>query len=122
HHNDFYRNTRDNFLIELANWGLGLRDLTSNVNFFSKIQVGSDGAMTYVPGNSKAGDVVELRAEMNVLVILDTGQHPLDSAKTYSPVPIHVAVRKAEPVGKHDPCRVGCAENTRGFINTDRYF
>src|SRR6202047_3916261 len=29
HRNDFYRNTRDNFLIELANWGLGLRDLSA---------------------------------------------------------------------------------------------
>ncbi len=122
HHNDFYRNTRDNFLIELANWGLGLRDLSANVNFFSKVQVGADGAMTFVPGNSKAGDFVELRAEMNVLVVLDTGQHPLDPASTYSPVGIQVAVRKTGPAGEDDFCRIACPENSRGFINTDRYF
>jgi urea carboxylase-associated protein 2 len=122
HRNDFFRNSRDNFLIELANWGLGLRDLSANVNFFSKVQVDSNGDMSFVPGNSKAGDFVELRAEMNVLVVLDTGQHPLDRAKTYAPVGIQVAVRKAEPAAADDPCRIGCAENSRGFTNTDRYF
>lgn len=122
HHNDFYRNTRDNFLIELANWGLGLRDLSANVNFFSKIQVAPDGAMTFVPGNSKAGNFVEIRAEMNVLTVLDTGQHPLDPATAYAPVPIRVAVRKTAPAAGDDPCRIGCPENIRGFVNTERYF
>lgn len=122
HHNDFYRNTRDNFLIELANWGLGLRDLSANVNFFSKVQVGSDGEMTFIPGSSKAGDFVELRAEMNVLIVLDTGQHPLDPVKNYSPAPVRVAVRKGDPVAKDDLCRAGRPENARGFTNTDRYF
>src|SRR5579872_2530044 len=87
HHNDFYRNTRDNFLNELANWGLGLRDLSANVNFFSKVQVDANGDMHFVPGNSKAGDFVEIRAEMNVLMVLDTGQHPLDPSTSYAPVP-----------------------------------
>lgn len=122
HHNDFYRNTRDNFLIELANWGLGLRDISSNVNFFSKVEIDADGAMTYVPENAKAGDFVEIRAEMNVLVVLDTGQHPLDPSRTYNPVSVHLAVRKAAAVADDDPCRIGCPENYRGFTNTDRYF
>lgn len=122
HRNDFYRNTRDNFLNELANWGLGLRDLSANVNFFSKVRVALDGSMTFVPGNSKAGDFVELRAEMNVLIVLDTGQHPLDPSETYSPVPVKVAVWKSVPAPADDPCRLLCAENGRGFTNTDRYF
>ncbi len=100
HRNNLYRNTRDNFLIELANWGLGLRDLSANVNFFSKVQVDSSGAMTFVPGNSKAGDFVELRAEMNVLVVLDTGQHPLDPANAYSPVPHSSRGTQGRPGGR----------------------
>jgi hypothetical protein len=122
HHNDFYRNTRDNFLIELANWGLGLRDLSANVNFFSKIQVDPEGNLAYITGNSKAGDFVELRAEMNVLVVLDTGQHPLDPGGNYAPVPIQVAIRQGAPAAAEDPCRLACPENARGFVNTDRYF
>src|ERR1700742_3422140 len=37
--NDFYRNTHDNFLIELGKHGLGKKDLTPNVNFFVKVAV-----------------------------------------------------------------------------------
>ena len=37
--NDFYRNTRDNFLVELGKHGLGKKDLTPNVNFFVKVAV-----------------------------------------------------------------------------------
>ena len=122
HHNAFFRNSRDNFLNELANWGLGLRDVGANVNFFSKVQVGAAGDMTFVPGNAKKGDFVELRAEMNVLVVLDTGQHPLDPAREYSPVPIRVAVRAGSPAAASDPCRTWCPENGRGFTNTERYF
>ena len=35
--NDFHRNGRECFLIELAKWGLGERDLVHNLNLFSKI-------------------------------------------------------------------------------------
>lgn len=122
HHNDFYRNTRDNFLIELANWGLGLRDLGANINFFSKVQVDFEGNLTYIPGNSRAGDFVELRAEMNVLVVLDTGQHPLDPATKYDPAPVRVSIRQVAARAADDPCLLACPENGRGFLNTERYF
>lgn len=120
--NDFYRNTRDNFLTELAKWGLGLRDLSANINFFSKVRVETDGAMTFIPGNSRSGDYVELRAEMNVLTVLDSGQHPLDPSTVYAPVPVHVAIRKVDRPSADDFCRVSRPENVRGFTNTERYF
>src|SRR6185369_981071 len=72
HRNQYHKNGLDSFLVELGKWGLGPRDLTSNVNFFSRVSVTDDGAMTFVPGNSKAGAFVEIRAEMNVLTILNT--------------------------------------------------
>jgi urea carboxylase-associated protein 2 len=122
HHNAFYRSTRDNFLAELGNWGLGLRDLSANVNFFSKVQVDTEGNLTYIPGNSKAGDYVELRAEMNVLTVIDTGQHPLDPVPQYAPVAVRIAIRRAAVEKAEDACRMKCPENNRGFINTERYF
>ena len=122
HRNNCYQNAYDSFLIELAKYGLGPRDMAAPINFFSKVVVGETGAMNFASCNSRAGAFVELRAEMNVLVVLDTGQHPLDPSKTYSPVPIHVAVRKASPAADDDSCRTGCPENVRGFTNTDRYF
>src|SRR5260370_18118434 len=106
HRNDYHRSAQENFLIELAKWGLGERDLTPNVNFFSKVAVGDDGTMRLQPGNSKAGDYVELRAEMNVLVILGTCQHPLDESSVYQPKPVHVALSKVAPPAADDPCRL----------------
>ena len=120
--NDFYRNAHDNFLVELGKYGLGRRDLVPNVNFFSKVAVGDDGSMTYQPGNSPAGSFVELRAEMNVLVILDTCQHALDPSTKYDPKPVLVTVKKVDAPAADDPCRLSRPENARGFINTKRYF
>ncbi len=120
--NAWHRNSHDNFIQEVAKYGLSLRDLGPTVNFFSKVQVELDGAMRYVPGNSKAGDSVELRAEMNLLVVLDTGQHPLDPNPVYAPKPVRIVVSKGQPAGENDPCRHSRPENARGFINTERYF
>ena len=119
--NAWHRNTRDNFLVELGKYGLGLRDLTPNVNFFSKVVVENDGSMEYVSADRAAGDFVSLRAEMNLLVILDTGQHPLDPNPTYAPKPVKFSVQEALPAAD-DLCRVSRPENARGFINTARYF
>ena len=122
HRNDYYRNARDGFLIELEKWGLGARDVTSVVNFFSRVTVGEDGSMSFQAGNSAPGSYVELRAEMNVLTILNTCQHPLDPNPRYAPKPVHLSIRRAEPAGPDDPCRVSRPENGRGFTLTERYF
>jgi uncharacterized protein len=122
HRNDWYRNTRDNFVEEAMRYGLGVRDIGPNVNFFSKVVVDSDGSMKFVPGNSKPGSYVELRAEMNLLVIMDTGQHPLDPNPVYSPKPVKFSIARAAAVGANDACRISRPENTRAFINTERFF
>ena len=122
HRNAWHQNARDGFLLELAKYGLGERDLVANVNFFSKVVVANDGGMRFQPGNSKAGDVMELRAEMNTLVILNTCQHPLDPATAYAPRPVQLSMVRATPAGKDDPCRLACPENGRGFTITERYF
>jgi len=120
--NDSHKNARDSFLIEMGKWGLDSRDLVANVNFFSRVQVDDDGRMTFIPGNSKSGDYVELRAEMNVLMILNTCQHPLDPNPEYQPKPIRIAIRQVTAPAFDDACRVSRPENGRGFTLTDRYF
>jgi urea carboxylase-associated protein 2 len=122
HRNGYYKNGHDSFLVEMGKWGMGPRDLTSNVNFFSRVDVGEDGAMSFHPGNSAAGSYVELRAEMNVLTILNTCQHPLDPNPAYSPKPVLLSLRRAEPVAPDDACRLSRPENGRGFTLTERYF
>jgi urea carboxylase-associated protein 2 len=122
HRNQRHTNGRDSFLVELGKWGLGPRDLTSNVNFFSRVDVTADGAMTYHTGNSAPGSYVELRPEMNVLTILNTCQHPLDPSPEYHPKPVQLSIRTAPPALPDDPCRLSRPENGRGFILTERYF
>jgi urea carboxylase-associated protein 2 len=120
--NDWYTSTRENFLRELAKFGMDRRDLQAQINFFSKVQVDEEGRMHFIPGNSRAGDFVELRAEMNTLVILDTNPHPLDPNPVYQPRRVQLSFRRVEAPGADDYCRNFCPENTRGFINTERYF
>ena len=122
HRNDYYKNAYDSFVIELAKYGLGARDMVAPVNFFSKVVVDESGGMQFVPGHSKAGGFVELRAEMNVLVILNTCQHPLDPNPAYDPRPVALSVRRVAPPAPDDVCRVSRPENGRGFTLTERYF
>jgi uncharacterized protein len=122
HRNDYHKNGRDGFLIELGKWGLGPRDLVANVNFFSRVDVAGEGDMSFVPRNSKAGDYVEIRAEMNVLTILSTCQHPLDPNLKYEPKPVQVSIRRVPAPGPDDACRISRPENARGFTLTKRYF
>lgn len=120
--NDWYRNAHDNFLIELGKHGLGKRDLVANVNFFSRLDVDADGGMRFHPGNSPAGASVDLRAEMNVLVVLNSCQHPLDPNPKYAPKPVKLTVLKTPPPGADDFCRNFRGENQRSFTLTERLF
>lgn len=120
--NDYYKNGRDSFLVELGKYELGPRDLVPNVNFFSKVVVAADGAMSFMPGNSRSGAWVELRAEMNVLAVLNTCPHPLDPQPAYGPKPVLASIRTSPPAGPDDLCRLSRPENERGFTLTERYW
>ena len=120
--NDWHQNALDGFLIELAKHGLNSRDLMMNVNFFSKVEVHEDGSMRFIENHSTAGAAVELRAEMNTLVILNTCQHPMDPGKTYAQRPVKLMIKQVEAPGPDDVCRNFRPENGRGFTLTERYF
>lgn len=121
HRNAFYRDGRELFLIELGKWGLGRKDLVPNVNFFSKVVVDDAGVMQFVPDNSKPGDYVDLRAEMDTLVVLNTCPHPLDPSTEWTPRPVEISIRPSEPMTDDDVCMNACPENGRGFQNTAIY-
>ncbi len=120
--NNVVKNGRDCFLTELGKWGLGERDLAANINFFSKVSAHEEGALHFAPGHSQAGGYVEMRAEMNTLVILNTCPHPMDPSPIYSPRPVELQIRAVPPPGADDACRVSRPENGRGFTLTERYF
>jgi urea carboxylase-associated protein 2 len=119
--NDFFRNTRDNFLTELGKYDLGKRDVVANVNFFVKVGVDGAGNLGWAAGNSKAGDYVELRSEMNTLVVLSNTPHPLDPSPKYAPSPVALRVSGGALPALDDPCRRSRPENERGFRLTELY-
>lgn len=119
--NDFYRNGRDCFLIELAKWGLGPRDLVPNLNLFSKVVADAEGRLTFVPGHSPAGGRVDLRFELDTLVVLNTCQHPLDPSPSYRSHPVRLEIFRSAPPTADDPCRRSRPENERAFHNTETY-
>ena len=122
--NDFHRNARDNFVVELSKRGLGKRDIVANVNFFVRVSADAAGQIAWVPGNSRPGAYVDLRAEMDTLVVLSNTPHPLDPSKTYAPPPVELSIRLAaarELPGRSDPCRLSRPENDRGFSLTEAY-
>jgi urea carboxylase-associated protein 2 len=122
HRNQCHRNGLESFLIEIGKWGLSPRDLMANINFFSRVDVDAAGGMSFHECNSKAGDSVDLRAEMNVLTVLHSCPHPLDPAPRYRPRPALLSIWRSSPAGPDDPCRLSRPENERGFTLTERYF
>lgn len=120
--NAMHRNSRDSLLVELGKWGLGKRDLVAPVNFFSRLDTDASGQLSFRQGHSAAGDFVDLRAEMHVLVALSGCPHPMDPAADYAPRDVKLEVFRAHPVAADDPCRLRCPENGRGFTNTERLF
>lgn len=119
--NDYIRNGYDSMLIELGKWGLGERDLVAPLNLFSKAVPDAEGNLSYVEGHSRPGASVELRAEMDTLVVLNTCPHPLDPRPDYNPGPVELSVKRVPPPGPDDLCRTSCEQNSRAFINTERY-
>jgi uncharacterized protein len=121
HRNDWIQNGYDAFLVEGGKYGLGRRDLAANVNWFSKVTVAQDGALVFDPDNSGAGRFVDLRFEMNTLVLLHTCPHPLNPSARYPRSPVALRLSKAPAVADDDFCRNSRPENVRGFVNTELY-
>jgi uncharacterized protein len=84
-----------NFVAELARWSLSPADIVANVNFFMNVPVRQDGGMAIEPGLSKAGDYVELRAEMPVIAVLSNCPQRNNPAAGFGPTPIEVIVQRA---------------------------
>ncbi len=121
YHNDWYRSGYDSFLVELAKYGLGKKDIAANLNLFSRVEVDDEGNLKYAADNSQAGDYIELRFEMDTLVLLHTCPHPLNPAKEYPKKPVVYQICEAEPVRQDDYCMNFRPENQRGFKNTELY-
>lgn len=115
--NDWQQNGRDSFLVEAAKYGMGRRDLAANINWFSKVSTDASGALSFDTRAAKAGAAIELRFEMDTLVLFHTCPHPLDPSATYPRKPVRFEILEGPEARADDACRTSAPENGRGFEN-----
>ncbi len=86
------RGCQSNFEAELAKHGMGAKDMTANINFFMYVPVAADGAVAIAEGRSKPGDYVDLRAEMDLLVVISNCPETDNLAAGGAPTPVRAIV------------------------------
>jgi hypothetical protein len=82
----------ENYLLELSKYEMSKRDLVSNINFYMNVPVSADGTLEIVDGISEAGKIVELRAEMDVMVLISNCPQVNNPCNAYNPTPIRLIV------------------------------
>jgi urea carboxylase-associated protein 1 len=90
---------RDSYLLALAehdSLGLGKRDLTHNINFFMNVPVTPEGGLTFADGLSGPGQYVELRAAMDIIVLISNCPQLNNPCNAYNPTPLEVLVWNAD--------------------------
>ena len=94
---------RDSFMLALAQIDAGSaatagvprlskRDLVSNINFFMNVPVTPEGRLTFEDGISAPGKYVEMRAEMDVVVLVSNCPQLNNPCNGYNPTPVRFLV------------------------------
>jgi urea carboxylase-associated protein 1 len=90
---------RSSFLKAIAYWDPGperlpmtKRDITANINFFMNVPVTPEGGLTFEDGISEPGKYVELRAEMDIVVLISNCPQLNNPCNAYNPTPVQVLI------------------------------
>ncbi|WP_285243242.1 urea amidolyase associated protein UAAP2 [Pseudarthrobacter sp. fls2-241-R2A-127] len=86
----------ENFLIEGSRWGLGKRDLVSNINWFMNVPVDPDGALGIVDGLSAPGKRVALQAQVDTLVLVSNCPQVNNPCNGFNPTPVRMIITRPE--------------------------
>jgi urea carboxylase-associated protein 2 len=116
------RNTHDNFLAAAAKMGLGLRDIPPCVTFFAPVLLDGEGRFVWDAARKRVGDFVDLRAEVDVALVLSNCAHPIDPARPAPTGPIGLIRHRAPSIVGDDLCRMASPEIARAFQFTDRLY
>ncbi|MCD8545381.1 MAG: DUF1989 domain-containing protein [Sulfurospirillum cavolei] len=119
--NAYYKSDRENFLIELGKYGMGKRDMIPCLNLFRKVDVKEGSRLELSPKRPKAGEYIEFRADMNVLLVLSNTPHVMEKG-TYAPSELSVVIYHGADFSEDDFCLNFSEEARRGFENNARYF
>ena len=68
------------------------RDITANINFFMNVPVTPDGGLSFADGISAPGKYVEMRAEMDVVVLISNCPQLNNPCNAYNPTPVRLLV------------------------------
>jgi len=86
---------RDSWMLAIAEHeelGLSKRDITHNINFFMNVPVTAEGGLTFEDGISAPGKYVEMRAAIDVLVLISNCPQLNNPCNGYNPTPIEILV------------------------------
>jgi hypothetical protein len=93
HHTKAQHACVENFLAEGARWGLGKRDLVSNINWYMNVPVEEDGTLGIVDGISAPGRSLTLRAQVDVLTLISNCPQVNNPCNGFDPTAVRVVVR-----------------------------
>lgn len=96
HHTMHDHGCRENFLMEARKYGMGARDLVSNLNWYMNVPVEADGALGIVDGISAPGKRVGLRAEMDVIVIVSNCPQMNNPCNDFNVTPLRMIVTRPD--------------------------
>jgi uncharacterized protein len=90
----FMHSCRDNFMLGIAHddHALNKRDVVSNINFFMNVPVTPDGKLSFEDGISGPGKYIEMRAEMDILVLISNCPQLNNPANGYNPTPVRYLI------------------------------
>lgn len=92
HHTKSEHACVENFLEANLLEGRGKRDIVSNINFFMNVPVEADGSLGIVDGISAPGLTVDLRAEMDVTVVVSNCPQINNPCNGFNPTPVRMIV------------------------------
>ncbi len=82
----------ENFILDHTRRDMGKRDMVSNINFFMNVPVEADGSLGIVDGISAPGLYVDLRAEMDTLVVVSNCPQINNPCNGFDPTPVHMVI------------------------------
>lgn len=90
----FMHSCRDNYMLAIAHspYPLNKRDVVSNINFFMNVPVTPEGRLTFEDGISAPGKYVELRAEMDLIVLVSNCPQLNNPCNAYNPTPVRFLI------------------------------
>lgn len=92
HHTKAEHACVENFLEANLREGRGKRDIVSNINFFMNVPVEPDGSLGIVDGISAPGLTVDLRAEMDVIIVVSNCPQVNNPCNGFNPTPVRMIV------------------------------